>query len=65
MKFNKKTVERVKDNWLYKYYPSKFDGCNTDSEICIEFAALSRETGNETGLGFDIAMQVVNQLIVK
>ena len=63
--FNKQTLARVKDNWLYRENNAKFLQAKTDSDICLTFAILSRETGNETGLGFDISSQVVSQMTNK
>ena len=61
-KFNKQTVSRVKNNWLYKENSAEFIQAKTDSDICLIFARVSNMTGNETGLAFDISYQVVSQM---
>jgi hypothetical protein len=62
-KFNKKTVNRVKNNWLYKQNSTEFSNDKTDSDICLTFARLSRELGEETSLGFDISSEVVSKVM--
>lgn len=63
--FNKQTVLRVKDNWLYRENSAEFIQAKTDSDICLTFARVSNMTGNETGLAFEISYQVVKQMISK
>ena len=63
--FKKETIDKVNNNWLTRDNTQEFTQCKTDSDRCLTFVRVSNMTGNETGLGFDIASQVIKQITNK
>ena len=62
-KFNTETIEKVKNNWLFKENQPEFSQCKTDSDFCLTFVRVSNMNNRiESGLARDIAKQVINQI---
>jgi|11BtaG_2_1085332.scaffolds.fasta_scaffold11684_5 hypothetical protein len=62
-KFNTETIEKVKNNWLFKENQLEFSQCKTDSDFCLTFVRVSNmNDGSESSLVQDITNQVINQI---
>ena len=60
-KLKKVTVEKVKENLLFKENKIEFSKCKTDSDICLTFVRISNVTNSEKGLAMEIAEQIISQ----
>jgi hypothetical protein len=56
------TVEKVKENLLFKENKVEFSQCKTDSDICLTFVRVSNINNSETGLAMEIAEQIISQV---
>jgi hypothetical protein len=57
--FSKSLVEQVKSSYLRTLNPMEFEGCKTDTDLCLTFFRVSNELNLETGLASRIADVVV------
>jgi len=62
-KFNTETINKVKNNWLFKDNQSEFSECKTESDICTTFVSVSNINGGmEISLVDEISNQVISQI---